>query len=166
MANRILLIAGITSALVAGCSQTTEKPLFTKDAPMPELNEPVLTAEPADMLEVSASANADTTPEYRPIKLPAVKPQRREVSFAIGNDVTTDETVARRGAYISGTATNPAPTYPDRPVPVKGTSKQEVLATIGTPPSKLPGTSGSEAWDYGTFRVFFKHDVVAFTSVW
>ena len=166
MANRILLIAGITSALVAGCSQTTEKPLFTKEVTMPELNQPVLAPEPTALREVSASASADTTPDYRPITLPAVKPQRREVFFAIGNDVSLDENVAARSDYINGTAVDLAPTYPDRPVPVRGTSKQEVLATIGSPPSKLPGTSGDEVWDYGTFRVFFNQEVVAFTRVW
>lgn len=171
MANRILLTAAITTALIAGCSQTTEKPQLDTGVVLPEINQPVMTSqEDTDLLEVSASANAATTPTYRPIKLPPVQPNRRQVSFAIGNDVTTEEAAPASGNYrngvISGTANNLAPTYPDRPIPGKGTTRQEVLATIGSPPSKLPGTAGSEVWDYGTFRVFFKQDIVAFTSVW
>ncbi len=168
MAPRILLIAGITSAMLAGCSQTAEKPeLFTSK----EIPEVIKTQELAsaddDLLEVSASANVETSPQFRPIKLPPVKPQRKQLTFAIGNDVTTDEAQATSQlAYVNGQPNTLAPTYPGRPVPTKGTSKQEVLASIGAPPSKLPGTAGSEVWDYGTFRVFFKNDKVAFTNVW
>ena len=169
MAPRILLIAGITSAILAGCSQTAEKPeLFTSND-IPEIIEKQALVTPdADLLEVSASANVETSPQYRPIKLPPVKPQRKQLTFAIGNDVTTAEGSANSQSnyYVAGQANKLAPTYPGRPVPTKGTSKQEVLASIGAPPSKLPGTAGAEVWDYGTFRVFFKNDKVAFTNVW
>ncbi len=61
---------------------------------------------------------------------------------------------------------NLAPSYPDRPIPQRGEDRQQVLDTVGKPAAKQAGIGDSEVWDYGTFRVFFKGDTVAFTRVW
>jgi len=61
---------------------------------------------------------------------------------------------------------NLAPSYSERWVPATGASRQTVLEKAGTPTRKQFGTNNAEVWDYGTFRVFFYGEKVAFTRVW
>ncbi|OED40002.1 hypothetical protein AB833_12470 [Chromatiales bacterium (ex Bugula neritina AB1)] len=61
---------------------------------------------------------------------------------------------------------NLAPSYPERPVPLRGEDRETVLQTVGQPAARQAGIGDTEVWDYGTFRVFFRGDKVAFTRVW
>lgn len=76
------------------------------------------------------------------------------------------------GTFISTSAhalpdgVNLAPSYPERPVPRQGSDRKAVVEALGEPARRLSGTGNSEVWDYGTFRVFFKGETVAFTRVW
>jgi hypothetical protein len=60
-----------------------------------------------------------------------------------------------------------APSYPERPVPPRGTHRTVVLEMFGHPAIALTDAdTGSDVWDYGTFRVFFVDDEVEFARVW
>ena len=60
-----------------------------------------------------------------------------------------------------------APSYPERPVPPRGTHRSVVLEMFGSPAITLTDAeNGSDVWDYGTFRVFFVDDEVEFARVW
>ncbi len=61
---------------------------------------------------------------------------------------------------------NLAPSYPERPVPRIGADRKSVVEALGEPARRIAGSGDAEVWDYGTFRVFFKGDNVAFTRVW
>jgi hypothetical protein len=58
-----------------------------------------------------------------------------------------------------------APSYPERPVPQIGDSREYVLNYYGEPARTLY-SNDAEVWDYGTFRVFLQNDKVAFSRVW
>ncbi len=60
-----------------------------------------------------------------------------------------------------------APSYPERPVPPRGTHRSVVLEMFGHPAVALTDAdNGSDVWDYGTFRIFFVDDEVEFARVW
>ncbi len=136
-----------------------------------------------DPLLANEGADDAQQPAHRPIMLPRLNYETvtRTETFEIGNDVTTREGIlpiastppAQTAAVATVTSYSPefsadprfAPTYPDRPVPSRGMTQSEVLAVAGEPANKMAGI-GSQVWDYGTYRVFFSQDEVAFTRVW
>jgi hypothetical protein len=156
-----LLLPGIALAVAIGCSHKTD----TGDAsPQAALDEP----RPA--VEVAASNKPLGVSDSRPLQLPALnfEPTVTSESFTFGNDAPLDTLSDATGAtsYVRGSKPNRlAPTYPDRPIPARGMNMQQVLAAVGEPATRMTG-SKSEVWDYGTYRVMFTDDKVAFTQVW
>ncbi|MEM7260308.1 MAG: hypothetical protein AAF404_23290, partial [Pseudomonadota bacterium] len=182
-----LAVAGLAMFLVTGCSQFSDTKPVTTDAGETDAVAAVedsLPATPMPVVEINATTNAAGVAEQRPIKLPLMQQQDATMpamvnpvvtteTFEFGNDASLDESpVAQRSAIqvaprigTHNGQTRFAPTYPDRPVPERGMVKTDVLAAVGEPANRMTG-NGSEVWDYGTYRVFFSADEVAFTSVW
>lgn len=169
-----MVVAGVMAFLLMGCSQKSDTSAVDANAGLVEVTQPD-TAKPDSntLIELSASTKPLQVADHRPLKIPEITYQLDTSSqtFEIGNDAPLDESSGTRSVAlryrpvnVSGPARF-APTYPERPVPQRGMKKQEVLAAVGTPANQMAG-SGTEIWDYGTYRVFFSDDVVAFTRVW
>lgn len=174
MNYRNIIAAGLLTGLSAGCS------IFQAEEPaIAELEN-----DATDRVEVAATSKlfAPTRSISPSIELapkptfgdaPAVAPvvTKRRVEFVIGDEgaVTQMATASNNSARQFTPDTGPialAPSYPERPVPTRGAFKSVVASDLGQPAHKIAGQAGSEIWDYGTFRVFFQHEKVAFTKVW
>lgn len=169
MNYRNLLIASLITGTVASCSMN---PKNDTSSAVPDISD----SNRADLIEINASLKPPAaSTDFRPASV--TKPQtnitRRRVEFTIGDEGPISESqpvsASRSDTGFSGATSGPtklAPSYPQRPVPAYGMTRQTVVATHGQPANRLAGTAGSEVWDYGTFRVFFQNDNVAFTKVW
>lgn len=166
MNYRNLLIASLVSGVVASCSLN---PKDETSSVVPDISE----TDRSDLIEVNASLRPPApSTGFRPAPVAELKPviTHRRVEFTIGDEgpASSSRTQARFVAepdYSSGPM-KLAPSYPERPVPARGMSRDMVVADLGQPANRLAGTASSEVWDYGTFRVFFHQDQVAFTKVW
>lgn len=163
MNYRNLLITCVVTGIVASCS------LNPKDDSSPALPD-ITQTDRADLIEVNASLKPpEPSASFRPAAVTETQPvvTRRRIEFTIGDEGSAEAT--RPIADYSDNTGGPlklAPSYPERPVPTRGMSRDMVVADLGQPAKRLAGNAGSEVWDYGTFRVFFHGEQVAFTKVW
>lgn len=174
MNYRNIMAVSLLTGLCASCS------LFQADEPVTTEFENDAT----DRVEVAATAKMfaptrSISPSINLAPQPTLgsdtaKPPvvtKRRVEFVIGDEgaVTQMATASNSSSRQYTPDTGPialAPSYPERPVPARGAFKSVVASDLGQPAKKISGQSGSEIWDYGTFRVFFQHEQVAFTKVW
>lgn len=175
-----LAVAGLAISIFTGCSQFSEpNPVPAAEVVAAETTAEAQDNAPMPVVELNASTKPPGVEDQRPIKLPLMattateNPVVTQESFEFGNDaplaegsVTAPATTRVTRAFTTASGSPRfAPTYPDRPIPSRGMMMDDVLASVGEPANRMTG-NGSEVWDYGTYRVFFSADEVAFTSVW
>ncbi len=161
MNYRHMVLASLIASVTAGCS------LFQKDQPNDAADQVIPETTRVDLIELKASSRAQVPAAHLSNETASQAPliTRKRVEFLIGGQDINKESAGSITTAASGPV-NRAPSYPGRPVPSHGASKELVLSELGQPPHKIPGKGGSEVWDYGTFRVFFQYEKVAFTKVW
>lgn len=157
------ILAGLFAGLIASCS------LLPKDQQTATVDVAAqnVTLDRLDLVEVTASSS---------MQAPAARMLRTEKIVSTPGNVPRkrvelvfdypDATKSSTAVSLDSGPTNLAPSYSERPIPEHGASKADVLADLGQPPLRIPGSAGAEVWDYGTFRVFFQNEAVAFTRVW
>lgn len=165
MNYRTLLITCLAAGIVASCSQSPKKEFSPA---VPDISK----TDRSNLIEVNASIQPPApSAGFRPAPVTAPEPvvTRRRVEFTIGDEGPAPAPATRSTANYSENSDGPlklAPSYEDRPVPTRGMSRDMVVADLGQPANRLAGSAGSEVWDYGTLRVFFHNEAVAFTKVW
>ncbi len=167
MNYRRLIAASLLTGLCASCS------LFQTDEPAID----ALETDATDRVEVAAtskvlaptrsiSPSINLRPTIGETESDAPLVTARRVEFVIGDEgAIASNRSTENHAPDSGPIAQ-APHYPERPVPARGAFKATVASDHGQPANKISGQSGSEVWDYGTFRVFFHNEQVAFTKPW
>lgn len=171
MNYRHMVAVSLFACIAAGCSLTP------KDQAAEGADQTSPDHANTELMEVPASSKPPLEAEETLIVLnqpgkdaASVKTPKR-VEFVFSSDdkslIDSHSTTVVNASYTpeSGPVSY-APSYSERPVPARGETQETVVAELGQPPHRLPGNAGNEVWDYGTFRVFFQNEKVAFTRVW
>ena len=174
MNYRRLIAASLLTGLCASCSlfQTDEPAIDALETDATDRVEVAATSKVlAPTRSISPSINLKPQPHLGETASDTQLVTTRRVEFVIGDEGAVAKQAAASNRPIENHAADSgpiarAPHYPERPVPARGAFKTAVASDHGQPANKISGQSGSEIWDYGTFRVFFHNEQVAFTKPW